>query len=183
MESSITRRDIWDSASRSGLALGAVSVAYLALSQLMASLSTSTGLAVVMSLLSILLWAAKFAGCIFLMKLFMLKFAAAHEGVTNADTFKFGMATAFLSALIYSGFYLAYVTIIAPDTFTDALAAVSESYGQMMGSEAMEAMEEMNMGSITFFYNLIYCFIFGTVLSAILSKNIPSRNPFNDNTL
>ncbi|MDO5443533.1 MAG: DUF4199 domain-containing protein [Bacteroidia bacterium] len=183
MERSITKKDIWDSAAKSGLALGAVSIAYLAISQFMASMNSSTGIAVVMSLLSILLWAVKFAGCIFLMKLFMLKFAASHEGVTNADTFKFGMATAFLSALLYSGFYLAYVTLIAPDTFTDALAAVSDSYGSMMGSDALETLENMNLGNISFFYNLIYCFLFGTVLSAILSKNIPSRNPFNDNTI
>lgn len=182
MESTITRKDIWDSASKSGLALGAVSSAYLALSQLMASASSSTGMAVIMSLLSILLWAAKFAGCIFLMKLFMLRFAASHEGVTNSDTFKFGTATAFLSALIFSAFYLAYVTIIAPDTFSEALAAVTESYAPMMGEDAMEALENMNMGNISFFYNLIYCFLFGTVLSSILSRNIPTRNPFKDNT-
>lgn len=183
MESTITRKDIWDSAAKSGLVLGAVSIAYLVLSQLMASISTSTGIAVAMSLLSILLWAAKFAGCIFLMKFFMLKFAAGHEGVTNSDTFRFGMATAFLSALLFSGFYLAYVTIIAPDTFSDALATVTESYSSMMTADAMEALENMNMGNISFFYNLIYCFLFGTILSSILSRNIPSKNPFKDNTI
>ena len=29
-----------------------------------------------------------------------------------------------------------------------------------------------------FFINLFYCFIYGTILSAILSRNIPPRNPF-----
>ena len=32
--------------------------------------------------------------------------------------------------------------------------------------------------SYAFFSNLIYCTIYGTVLSAILSRNIPPRNPF-----
>jgi hypothetical protein len=36
------------------------------------------------------------------------------------------------------------------------------------------------MGTVSFFTNLIYCFLFGVVLSAILSRNIPSRNPFAD---
>ena len=50
----------------------------------------------------------------------------------------------------------------------------------MFPAESLEAMEEMNLGTISFFTNLIYCFLFGTVLSAILSRNIPSRNPFAD---
>ena len=39
-----------------------------------------------------------------------------------------------------------------------------------------------NMPQITFFSNLIYCFFFGTILSFILSRNVPSRNPFADHT-
>lgn len=179
MGSIVTRKDIWDSAARSGLVLGAVSCAYLAISQLMGTISSgSAGLSVLTSLLGIILWAAKFAGCIMLMKYFMLKFASSHQDVTNNDTFKFGTATALLSALIYSGFYLAYVTLIAPDTFSNAIAMITESYGSMMDQEALDAIENTNMASVSFFTNLIYCFFFGTVLSTILSRNIPSRNPF-----
>ena len=50
----------------------------------------------------------------------------------------------------------------------------------MMTSEAMEALENTNMERVSFFTNLIYCFIFGTILSAILSSNIPSKNPFDE---
>lgn len=182
MENIVTRKDIWDSAAKSGLALGAVSCAYMALSQLMASglSGASTGTAVLMSMLSLVLWAVKFVGCILLMKFFMRRFASAHPGLINQDTFKFGVATALLSALIYSGFYLAYVTIISPDTFSDAMATVTESYGSMMSQEALDSLENVNMATVSFFTNLIYCFLFGTVLSSILSKNIPSRNPFKE---
>ena len=178
MEGGISRADIWDSAGKAGLVLGAVSSAYLALSHFMTGTS-STAMAVVMSLLDILLWALKFAGCIILMKLFMTRFAASHEGATNSDTFKFGMATALLSALIYAGFYLAYATILAPDVFAEAIDAVKEGYSSMMTQEALDSIDSMNLGSISFFSNLIYCFIYGTVLSSILSRNIPSRNPFD----
>ena len=180
MESSITGKDIWDSAAKAGLALGAVSSAYLAVSQVMGMNSGSTGAAVLMSLLGILLWAVKFGGCIYLMKFFMQRFASSHTGTTNADTFKFGTATAFLSALIYSGFYLAFVTIIAPDTFSNALSTITESYGSMMDAESLESLENMNFGTMTFVTSLLYCFFFGTVLSSILSRNIPSKNPFNE---
>ena len=181
MENIITGKDIWDSAAKAGLVLGAVSCAYMGISQLLsAGMTGSTGAALLASLVGILLWVAKFVGCIYLMKFFMKRFASAHPGLTNNDTFKFGMATALLSALIYSGFYLAYVTIIAPDTFSNALETVMESYGSMMGEDAIEAAQNMNMASISFFTNLIYCFLFGTVLSSIFSRNIPSRNPFEN---
>jgi hypothetical protein len=43
----------------------------------------------------------------------------------------------------------------------------------------MEAYIE-KLPQITFFSNLIYCTAYGTVLSFILSRNIPSRDPFAD---
>ena len=59
-----------------------------------------------------------------------------------------------------------------------------EQMAPMMDSNTMEQMDKMmgNMPQITFFSNLIYCFFFGTILSFILSRNVPSRNPFADHT-
>ena len=180
MENRIPRKDLWDSAGKAGLVLGLVSSAYVIITYFLAKLSGSTGTALLVTLLSFLLWAAKFGGCIYLMKLFMTKFAAAHPGLDNSDTFRFGMVTALLSALVFSAFDMAFVTWVAPDTFSKAIETAQESYGSLLPAESLEAMEEMNFGLISFFTNLIYCFLFGTVLSAILSRNIPSRNPFAD---
>ena len=46
----------------------------------------------------------------------------------------------------------------------------------------MTAVEEMipRTPTIMFLVNFLYCWLFGTSLSAILSRNIPSRNPFID---
>jgi len=187
MENRISRKDLWDGAGKAGLVLGLISSAYVILSYLLTKLGGSTGMALLSTLLAFLLWVAKFGGCIYLMKFFMTKFAAEHQGADNSDTFRFGMVTALLSALIFAAFDMAYLTWIAPDTLTKALETVQESYGSLLPAESLEALEEMNYGQITFFSNLIYCFLFGTVLSAILSRNIPSKNPFadfhqNDNT-
>ena len=182
MEKRISRKDLWDGAGKAGLVLGLVSSAYVLISMLLTKLSGSTGMALVSTLLSFLLWALKFGGCIYLMKLFMTRFAAAHPGCDNSDTFRFGMVTAFLSALIFSAFDLAYLTWLAPDTMSQAIETVTEAYGSMLPAESIEAMEEMNFGQISFFTNLIYCFLFGTVLSAILSRSIPSRNPFSESS-
>ena len=37
-----------------------------------------------------------------------------------------------------------------------------------------------NLPQITFISNLIYCFLYGMILSFILSRNIPSKDPFAD---
>ena len=43
-------------------------------------------------------------------------------------------------------------------------------------------MEELmpKMPTYAFFANLIYCWLFGTILAAIFSRNISSSNPFID---
>lgn len=180
MENTDSKSGFWNLAGKAGLVLGAVSSVYMLIGQLLSSGASTTGAAFLLSLLSLVLWAAKFVGCILLMKLFMKKYAATDRSISNSDTFKFGMSVALLSSIVYSAFYFAYVSFIAPDTFATALSMISESYSSMMTSEAMEALENTNMERVSFFTNLIYCFIFGTILSAILSSNIPSKNPFDE---
>ena len=178
MERPYSRKDLWDAAGKAGLVLGLVSTAYVFISYLLTKLAGGAGMAFISSILAFALWAAKFAGCILLMKFFMKRFAAAHPGIDNSGSFRFGMATALLSALIFAAFDMAYITWIAPDSMSQAVEMVQESYGAMLPAESLEALDEINFGSVSFFTNLIYCFLFGTVLSAILSRNIPSSNPF-----
>lgn len=184
METDSSKRSFWDEAGKAGFVLGIISCAYMFLSQLLTKEGTdSTMVALLISLANILLWAAKFGGCIYLMKVFMMRYAAGRSEVTHSDTFRFGMAVALLSALIYAAFYYAYITFIAPDAIEQAMAMVKESYSSMMTAEAMDAMDQINFGTLSFFSNLVYCFLFGTVVSAIFSRSIPSDNPFlNDNT-
>lgn len=178
MENSVTRKDIWDIAAKAGLVLGLVSVAYLAVSQIMTPKTASVGVSMLFYVLGLVLWGIKFGACIYLMKFFMKKLVVLHPEASNTDTLRLGICIAALSALIYSGFYLAFTTIIVPDTYDQALSILQESYSSMLTSESMEQLENMNFASLGFFSQLIYCFIYGTVLSLILSRNIPSRNPF-----
>lgn len=178
MENTNSRNNLWNKAGKAGLALGLISIAYMMISQLLASGAATTGKAFLISLLSLILWTAKFVGCIWLFRFCMKKYADAGTQVTNSDTFKFGMVVALLSALVYSAYYFAYVSFIAPDTIESTMSMVSEQYSAMMTDEAMDALESINIERVSFFFNLIYCFLFGTVLSAIFSRNIPSRNPF-----
>ena len=178
----IQQKTVWSDATRSGLVLGAVSISYFFISILLSKLPEgSKALGVLASVGGILLWVAKFVACIMIFKAFMVRFAKAHEGVTNSDTFRFGCATALLSALLFSAFYLAWTTLIDPDMFANNLEQALASSQSMFGAAQLDEMEEMmpKLPAITFFVNLIYCWLFGVILSAIFSRNIPSRNPFS----
>ncbi len=176
----VERKSIWDSAAKAGLALGGISVAYLALTSMLSLMSgDSKAAAIIISIASTLLWMVKFAACLFMLRFFMLRWSAANPDADNSDTFRFGRLTAFLSALVYSGCYLAYTTLINPGIYDEAFEILKNN--PMMNSSAyMQAMENIlpMMPTYTFFGNLIYCWLFGVILSAIYSRNIPSKNPF-----
>ena len=177
MEQNIITKDLWNTAAKAGLVLGLVSSAYMFLTQLMAGAS-----GFMMTILSFLLWAAKFGGCIWLMSFFMKKFVAEHPKADNKRTFHLGIATAFLSALVYSAAAFANLAFINNEELAEEVNLLMQQMGAMMDSNTMSLLETYmeNLPQITFFSNLLYCFVFGTVLSYILSRNIPSRDPFAD---
>ena len=173
------KKSFWNEAGLAGLCLGAVPIVYFGTGMLIGLISPEkTGLVLIGSAVSLLLWVAKLLLCIYLMRSFMQRFSSSNPEADNSHVFRFGCAVAFLSALIYSAFYLAYVGFIAPDTFSTAMEAITSN--PMMDSNSLSAVEEMmpKMPRIAFFANLIYCTLYGTVLSAILSRNIPPENPF-----
>ena len=173
------KNSMLEQAGKAGLVLGGVSIAYMLLTMLTGK-AAENGPAVLLGLVNILLWVAKFLGCIYLMRFFILRFAANDPEADNSRAFRFGTLTALLSALIYSAFNLAYVSFIAPDTFEEALSALTDN--PMLDSNTLTAVEDMipRMPTISFFVNLIWCWLFGTILAAIFSRNISSKNPFDE---
>lgn len=177
MEQNLIRKNLWNTAAKAGLVLGLVSSAYLFLNQL----AGNSGLpAFLTMILNIVLWVAKFGGCILVMAFFMKKFAAGNPEADNRDVFCSGAAMALLSALVYAAVSFANVAFISADLFAEQMDAVIQQMAPMMDSNSMNMVDSMldKMPQITFFSNFIYCLIYGTVLSAILSRNIPSRDPF-----
>ena len=179
MENDTIRRSMWTKAGMTGLELGLISSVYLFATMLMEKAGMNAFLS---SAITFVLWAAKFAGCIWLIMKAMKSFAAEHSGADNKDTFRLGMATAFLSALVFAAVSFANVAYISAETFNQQIEAMMQQMAPMMDSNSMNMMDRMlqNMPQITFFSNLIYCFLYGTVLSAIVSRNIPARDPFAD---
>ena len=170
---------IWEHAGKAGLVLGGVSTAYMLITMLTGKLAGS-GPAFLLGLLNFVLWAGKLAACIYLMRLFMLRFSAADPSADNGRVFRFGTLTALLSALLYAACYLAYVSFLAPDTFEQVFDSLRDN--PMLDSNSLSMLDEMlpNMPTYAFIATLIWCWLFGTVLAAIFSRNIPPQNPFID---
>ena len=179
MEQNVIQKNMWNTAGKAGLYLGLASTAYLFITQLMTQAEMP---ALLNSILTFVLWAAKFAGCIWIMKFFMKKFASENDSVNNSGIFRLGMRMAILSAVVYSAFSFANVAFISTGYFDAQMDTMMQQMGSMMDSNTQSLIETYmeNLPQITFISNLIYCFIFGTVLSFILSRNIPSKNPFAD---
>ena len=151
-----------NSAAKAGLVLGAVSILSMLLTWLLGKIGgDGTGALIAVSVADTLVWAAKY-----------------EPEAGNSRVFRFGMLTALLSALVYSAFYMAYLMFIEPESIDMALDVIRQN--PMMDSNSIAAAEQIApmLPTYAFFMNLVYCFVYGTILSAILSRNIPPRNPF-----
>lgn len=179
MEQNAIQKNMWNLAGKAGLALGGVSTVYLFLNQLMGQAELP---AFATMLINGVLWCGKFAGCIWLMMFFMKRFAAENNGIDNSGTFRFGMAASILSALVYAAFAFANVAFISADFFAEQMNVVMQQMAPMMDSNTMAQMDKTmeSLPQIMFFSNLIYCFLYGMILSFIISRNIPSKDPFAD---
>ena len=181
MEQNMLTKNTWNAAGTAGLALGAVSAAYLFAGQMLAgSLEPAT---LWQQIAAFVLWGAKLISCVGMMVYFMSKFARENEGADQKAIFRMGRLTAFLSALMFSAIYLANMLYISSDLYDKIFQTVIEQAAPMMDSNSLSTMERM-MGSlpqITFCYNMIYCFLFGTVLSAIISRTIVARKASSNN--
>lgn len=177
MGQKISRNMMWNNAGMAGVVFGLISAAYLFINQFLSGLESS----VLITIVNFILWAAKFAGCIFLMKFFMKRLVSRYYGIDNGTTFRFGMITAFCSALIYAAICLANVLIISPDLIHNQMETAIQLYGSMLDSNSIAMLDKIEamMPQIMFFSNLVYCFLYGTILSLILSRNIPSSDPFS----
>ncbi len=179
MEEYQTRKNMWNEAGKAGLALGAVSAIYLLATQTMAKAELNAFLTMAVNSI---LWVAKFVGCIWIMRTFMKNFAADNPEADNRATRRFGTIAALLSAIVYAAVSFADVAFISADMYKEQIDLMIQQLAPIMDSNAMQQMDKtlQSLPQITFFSNLIYCFIYGTILSAILSSNIPSRDPFAD---
>ena len=176
MKDELTNGAAWNEAAKSGLYFGAISSAYVGISELLQMIDG----AVLQGFLKTLFWAIKFALCIWLMVFLMRNLVKKYSGVTNADTFRFGARTALLSAVIVASVYAVILIVMPTDSMNAAFDSATAQLAGQLDSNSLAMLDTFkeNMPIIIFFSELIYCFTFGLILSLIVSRSIPSRNPF-----
>ena len=176
----LTNKDKWNEASKAGIILGLIVLGYsLAQYALTPLAGHGAALAFTKSVLQFLIWLAKFVGCIMAMRFFMKQLCRKYKDVTNKDTFSFGNATAVLSALVCAAISLVQALTTSKEEIADAIQqAMSNMHSLDANSQAVIDTMLENIPQLMFFSTFIYCYLFGLVLSLILSRNIPSQNPF-----
>ena len=181
MEQNTIRSNRWNEAARYGLIFGGISSAYIYMDRLVVLLGLTGTFG---SLLSFVLWAAKFVGCIKLMKYAMRKFSQDNPSAERSDIFRLGRNIAVLSALVFSTFAVADIMYISTEYYQAAYTTIITEMSKTLPAQNVEEIKNMlvDLPKYTFIGNFIYCSLYGIVLSFILSRNIPSQNPFINNT-
>ena len=173
----------WDKAAKSGLILGLATIAFMLVSTLCSSafgVAGNFGRNFLGASLGFLLWAGKIAVCILLMRYFLKRLVADHPAADNSDTLKYGIKIALFSSLIVVAYNIADVRFLHPDAYTEAIRQMVDQFAPMMDSNTRAVMEKMTgkMPVSVFLFLFLYDFVWGWVLSSILSRNIPTRDPF-----
>lgn len=173
-------KTFWNYAGIAGLMLGMISSANMFIGQFFSTIELSKTLTTVVGGL---LWCAETAGCIGLMYFYMKKFASEFPSESRKKVYHLGVAIAFFSALIYAAMSFANIAYISADYFADAYQQLIQNASSALDSNSRALMVKFmdNLPQIAFFSNLIYCFIFGTIVSSILSRTIctPSQPKFD----
>lgn len=169
----IDKNSIRNRAALAGAVLGVVSGGYIFVSYALAGSVGGTAL-------TWLYWLAKLVGCIWIMRWFMQRFCRDFGQADNTDTRKLGTLAALYSAIITAACSFIALEYVFPDAIQQQLSLVLSTYGSMFDSNTMSMMEKMGekMGVISSISNLFWCFLYGWILSIILSSRIPSVDPF-----
>ena len=182
MKETIDNKTIWNEAAKTALVFAAVTIVCNLLKRGLTALEPPTFL---LMLGTGVLWAAEFVGCIYLMRLFMQKLVQDYDGVINSDTYKYGRRIALFSAIIIAAYNYLFIYFTPEAKIQEMMDELMGQYSTMLDANTLSAMEELlpYLPGIMFFSNLIYCWLYGSLLSAILSRMIPSQDPFaTDNT-
>ena len=169
-------KTLWNEAGRVGFVFGGFSSLCLIL-KMGASL---TGSSFLVQAAAIILWAVEFFGCILLMKKYMLDLRDKFDDVTMVDAYRFGRRVALLSGLILAAVDAVIIMKMPQDTVESVISelntAVSGKLGAGFEGEVGRFVDKLPL--YTFLGQWLYCFLYGSLLSAIMSRYIFLQGPF-----
>lgn len=168
MKKQLDNTALWNEAAKAGALLGLVSVGCL----LLRELAAVSGADFLVTASAVILWVVEFFGCILLMKKVQLDLRDKYEDIKVADTFRLGRRAALLSGLVLASAQALVVMYMPRETMDQLVSAVSESM-KMTTSQQEEVSGMMDrLPVFTFIFQWLYCFLYGTVLSSIMSRYI-----------
>ena len=169
-------KTLWNEAGRVGFVFGGFSSLCLLLKE-GAALTGSTFL---VQAAAIILWAVEFFGCILLMKKYMLDLRDKFDGVTMEDAYHFGRRVALLSGLILAAVDAVLIMKMPQDTVADVVSelntAVTAKLGAGYEGEVGRVVDRLPL--YTFIFQWLYCFLYGSLLSAIMARYIFMQDLF-----
>lgn len=185
MQEKNLKNDVLNSASLAGTILGVFTIACTLLVQIITNAAVDldpankfgSGLILVADAV---LWLAKFLGCFYIMKHFIVKFGKTHTDFERKHLYRVGMLSALFSATLIGIFTYVQLTYISPELIKQSMDTIYQTTGPLLDSNSLSILEnlEANMASYSSLSQLIYCFLYGTILSSILSRLLMPSNPF-----
>ncbi len=180
----------WNSAALAGLAMAAATIILDYLPTLALAIGINGFLG---SFFLFLIKIVKIVACIYVFRLLMLRFFNSYE-VDYTRLQHYGLKLAFFSSILVAGFSLLQMLVISPETMTQVIQEVQSSYQNLMDSNSMAAMERMlsKLPAITFIFSLVYCCLWGWVLSTTFARRLfpvdqfgerPQDDKNNDNSI
>ena len=168
MKNKMDNTAVWNEAGKGARYLGGLSVLCLSLKEV----SALSGSNFLITAASIILWVVEFFGCILLMKRFMLDFRDKYEGVQMADTARLGRRMALLSGLLLASAQALFIMQMPQEEMNALVDQLSSAMS--MGASEREAMDGVipRLPVLTFVFQWLYCYLYGTVLASILSRYI-----------
>ena len=176
VEMKLDGKTLWNEAGRVGFVFGGFS----SLCLLLKEGAGLTGSNFLVTAAAIILWAVEFFGCILLMKKYMLDLRDKFEGVTMLDAYHFGRRVALLSGLILAAVDAFLIMKMPQDTVASVMnelsAAMPAGLGRVSEDDLGRLVDKLPL--YTFIGQWLYCFLYGSLLSAILSRYIFLQGPF-----
>lgn len=174
MAQEVNFKALWTAAAIPGVVLAAISTTYLLANTYITMAAFPGG-----SILVFILDLAKIVGCIWLMRLYMIRFSKDFSDASASDLRHLGTLIAVLSALVFAAASMIFYKY-NPEIIGEAMDAALGQYQEKFDSNAMNALDKMmeNMPQLIFFSQFIYCTLYGWILSAILAPRIIPDNPF-----
>lgn len=170
----------WNSAALAGLVMGVFTIAVDYLPSLPLLLG---GTGVFVGILNFILKVVKIVACVIAFKYLLERF---HNNVKVGypELQRYGQKIALFSSILVSGFTMLQLLVINPDMIAQVVKSTQEAYQGMMDSNTATAMEKMMnvIPAFTFIFTLLYCYLWGWMLSTAFARRLFPVNAFGERT-